>query len=376
MKYSFAILLAATILSTPPAIAQDSAAPDAALPSTEKSYAADNGVSVEEARRRLDELREARRLAGELRANESDTFGGIYVDHRPEFRITVLFTEDPAETLKKYKTPRSAVAATSRQSEKALRQEQAGLLKGIRENGGRVAAQNRVRAGEIDLFTDDEAGLNAAIAKGKITLDKKVKIKKVNAMKWDGEAAIYGGYPLKEGTIERCTAGFALTDGTKRYISTAGHCADTLNYNGSPLPWVTQRWGTIYDLQVNGIGTNTVTNAIYVGSATLQRITSAIPYEWIFEDDYVCKYGRATLLTCGYVLSTDYSGLGAGGFIRVHKAGANMSSGGDSGAPWYVSTYSEAWGIHSDDVFEDANDAFFMPASRFAAAGFQVLTQP
>ncbi|HYI41661.1 MAG TPA: S1 family peptidase [Allosphingosinicella sp.] len=376
MRHLCAFLLAVTSSAASSALAQDPVAPDTAPPSTEKSYAADNGLSVEEARRRLDELRETRRLAGELRTNESDTFGGIYVDHRPEFKITVLFTESAAEKLKKYKVPRSVVPATARQSEKALRQEQADLLKGIRENGGRVAAQTRVRAGEIDLFTDDEAGLNAAMAKGNIKLDKKVKIKKVKAMKWDGEAAIYGGYPLKEGAIERCTAGFALTDGTKRYISTAGHCADTLNYNGSPLPWVAQRWGTIYDFQVNGLGTNTVTNAIYVGSSVLQRITSAIPYEWIFEDDYVCKYGRATFYTCGYVLSTDYSGMGAGGFIRVHKAGANMSSGGDSGAPWYVSTYSEAWGIHSDDVFEDPNDAFFMPASRFADANFQVLTQP
>lgn len=81
MKYSYAILLAATVLATGPVTAQGSATSDAALPSTEKSYAADNGLSVEEARRRLDELREARRLAGELRANESDTFGGIYVDH-------------------------------------------------------------------------------------------------------------------------------------------------------------------------------------------------------------------------------------------------------------------------------------------------------
>lgn len=376
MKYSYAILLAATILSTRPAIAQDSPVPDAGPPSTEKSYAADNGLSVEEARRRLDELREARRLAGELRANESDTFGGIYVDHRPEFRITVLFTESPAEKLKKYKAPRSAVAATSRQSEKALRQEQADLLKGIRENGGRVAAQTRVRAGEIDLFTDDEAGLNAAIAKGKITLDSRVKIKKVKAMRQDGEAALYGGYPLKEGTVEKCTAGFALTDGTKRYISTAGHCVNNLNYNGSSLPWFTERWGGVYDFQVHNIGTNTVSNSIYVGSSVLQKITSAIPYEWIFEDDYVCKYGRATLLTCGYVLSTDYSGLGAGGFIRVHKAGTDLSLGGDSGAPWYVSTYEEAWGIHSDSTFEDPYDAFFMPVSRFQDVNLSVLTQP
>ena len=92
------------------------------------------------------------------------------------------------------------------------------------------------------------------------------------------------------------------------------------------------------------------------------------------ENEYVCKYGRTTGSTCGHVTSLNYSALGAGGFVRVEKDGANLSEGGDSGGPWYLSRYDEAWGIHNDHPFDDPNDAYFMPASRFEDAGLRVLT--
>lgn len=212
MTYLIKSLLATTALAaalapvglaaqTGPAPADTPAttASDAGLPSIEQSYAADQGISVEEAGIRLDRMREGGRLAAQLRANESDTFTGMYVDHGPNFGIVALFTADPASKLKKYNPPSWVRGALGKYSEKALHQEQKDLLKTIRDNGGQAVAQTRVKEGEIDLFVDDEAALDAALAKAKIKLDSKVKVKKVKSLKSSGEAAIYGGYDQKRG---------------------------------------------------------------------------------------------------------------------------------------------------------------------------------
>jgi len=62
---------------------------------------------------------------------------------------------------------------------------------------------------------------------------------------------------------------------------------------------------------------------------------------------------------------------------RVHDDNnANLSSGGDSGGPWYHGSYNEAWGIHTDDAFDNPNDAIFMPVDRITSASIAILTSP
>ncbi len=67
-------------------------------------YAEDQGISLEEAVRRL-ELQEdpaLNRLQPELTAKERDTFAGLWIQHKPEYRFVVLFTEGGEETIQPY----------------------------------------------------------------------------------------------------------------------------------------------------------------------------------------------------------------------------------------------------------------------------------
>ncbi len=65
-------------------------------------YAKDMGVSLQEAIRRLSLSHHAGDLRGKLEANESETLGGSWIQHEPEFRIVVLFTRDGEETIRPY----------------------------------------------------------------------------------------------------------------------------------------------------------------------------------------------------------------------------------------------------------------------------------
>jgi hypothetical protein len=65
-------------------------------------YAAEYGVDLEEALRRLQAMDEIGRLNAALTANEGDTFGGLWVEHEPAFRVVASFTRDGAQTIQPY----------------------------------------------------------------------------------------------------------------------------------------------------------------------------------------------------------------------------------------------------------------------------------
>lgn len=55
-------------------------------------YAKDQNVSVDEAVRRLELQNDIGKLDAELAHNESDTFGGLRIQHKPEFKVVVNMT--------------------------------------------------------------------------------------------------------------------------------------------------------------------------------------------------------------------------------------------------------------------------------------------
>ncbi len=79
-----------------PDVIDSSGNPDAAY------YAEDMGVSQEEAERRLafqDTIGEIQPL---LVADLADSFGGLWVEHQPEYRIVIALTQGDASTIKPY----------------------------------------------------------------------------------------------------------------------------------------------------------------------------------------------------------------------------------------------------------------------------------
>lgn len=70
-----------------------------ALSRDAQNYAEDYGVSVEEARQRLDLQAEAGGLGASLTADEKATFGGLWIEHTPKYSVKIAFTEDGDATL-------------------------------------------------------------------------------------------------------------------------------------------------------------------------------------------------------------------------------------------------------------------------------------
>jgi hypothetical protein len=65
-------------------------------------YARQFEVSQGEAIQRLRYQEAIGELAAALEENEADTFGGLWIQHEPDYRIVVRFTRDGRETIRPY----------------------------------------------------------------------------------------------------------------------------------------------------------------------------------------------------------------------------------------------------------------------------------
>ena len=76
--------------------------PDEAMCRDAEAYARQFGVTVEEAIARLQFQDGIGELNVALQANEADTFGGLWIEHEPNYRIVVLFTRKGERTIRPY----------------------------------------------------------------------------------------------------------------------------------------------------------------------------------------------------------------------------------------------------------------------------------
>ncbi|MCY4417911.1 MAG: S1 family peptidase [Chloroflexi bacterium] len=347
----------------------------------DRAYAADYGVSVAEAQRRLGLQDDAGDLSASLVADEAATFGGLWVRHEPDFRVVVGFTEDGESTIRPHvedgpladivETRTAAVALNTLVNDQGIAMNAVSGL-GVGAESGINVFENRV-----ELYVLDKATFDEALQKANIVLPGTVLVLEVAEFS-SPDVDIYGGLALS-----RCTSGFGVKDssGTKG-ITTAGHCYDTLHYDGL---WIPHQEGTFqksHDVQWHTAPDFTVKNKIKVGTNT-RSITSTRSRNSQSVGNYVCKYGKTTGYTCGNIVDKNFqftderSDCDDPGncqwkatWIKVHKDGVNLSEGGDSGGPWF-SKYT-AYGTHSRSL---GDDAFYMAINYVDAIDITVLTE-
>jgi hypothetical protein len=402
-----AIILAAATLLTPfaaqgqtdpsaPAFpeAQRNRAPEPETSmSQEEFYARDYGVSVGEARRRFAVMRQAGELSEKMRNEQAATFAGTEIVHAPQFRVKVKFTGDADGRVRGMGLPSEFVGEAASETENEVKDRQIAIDRALKAKNIRYASAIRAD-GTIDIYTEaaDSPNINGNLTSGGVKGVGRTRVKTVPRIKESGKdlgeaAALLGGNFVYD-ALKVCTAGFTvykISATTTRYKTTAGHCPDVLwAPDQTPLPFVAQKIGvnTPYDIQWHSQGTfPKFTNTVKNGATTTLAITAIVPPSRFQIGQYLCKYGYATYKTCGNVVSLSYNLQGIPAtFVQVHSStGANLSDPGDSGAPWFSETYSEAWGSHSESgYYPDDIDAIFMPVKYFedAAIGLRVLTTP
>ena len=147
-----------------------------------RHYAADVGVSLEEAVRRLQAQATIGILGAELEANEQPTFGGLWIQHTPEYKVIVAFTRDGEETIRPYIAGTSLTDMVEVREVNAtleeLRKAQRGVTAFIRDLGIRAASGIDVTNNVALLYLSEEGKekLDAALRKSGQQLPDEVEI--------------------------------------------------------------------------------------------------------------------------------------------------------------------------------------------------------
>lgn len=229
----------------------------------------------------------------------------------------------------------------------------------------------------------DRGRFDNALQRREIQLPDNVRVITVEALAED-TANIYGGLALST-----CTSGFLVQNGwwpfITKGITTAGHCPNTLSYNGSSLTFQSEKWTGSYDVQWHTASGYTVTNKIqYWDDGSTRDITATKSRNDQLIDELVCKYGKTTYYACGYIGSIDFNPQtqenNVATFIRVRNtAGWDVLGGsGDSGGPWFNGN--TAYGIMKGALVPGTNgrgtDAAYMAIDYVSGLGVSVMTSP
>lgn len=327
----------------------------------------------------------------------SGRLAGIAIEHRPAFRIAVLLTGDAPVADEWLDLAGEAVPVSYRIGAPATR---TALVQALTAHQATIRASLSAppglgidqRTGELvivvarrDVTREGEAPLRARLA---AWTGVPVRLRVVDAPALDltgiaGGARMVGGAP---GDPRRsvCTAGFAVTDGTRTALATAAHCADTLAVRdgdaGEHVLAFLGQWGWGYqDVQLNGTA-EALAPDFFADTAKTERrvVTGARGRAGMRAGDIVCHRGERTGYSCAPVELTDFAPAGdlcGGACLPTWTTAAGPGcKGGDSGSPVFLGT--TAYGLLKGGSYRsDGSCAFyFYMSTDFLPPGWRLLT--
>lgn len=389
MRWVAAVLLPAPVVAqvVPPTVTTTIETPADAIRQDAGEYARAFGVGAAEAERRLIALDASVVATDRIADAYRDRLAGISIEHRPALRIVVALTGDapvPDEAVSAggltlpiifhtgAKATRDRViwamtyhqaairAALPRPPAMGLDPRTGELVVVIGSTGGQPREALRARIAAIAgvptrlrVLDQVDVNLSAPVPLAPVPLAL-------------GGARLEGTSP-DDGKRYLCTAGFAVTDGTRYGIATAAHCVDQLDYVAAdhsiaPLPFVHQ-WGWGYqDVQINQAA-GPLPGLLFADTAkTIERpVLGQRARDSTRAGEFVCHRGERTGYSCATVELTDFAPAGdlCGGPCLptwVTVAGPTCK-GGDSGAPVFVGT--TAFGIVKGATYRDGACAFY-----------------
>lgn len=313
------------------------------------TYARDYKITEEEARQRLDILIEVPNLVQKIEENEVD-YAATWIIHEPDLAIAVAFTTDNgAERLKEYLTDIEwsdiVYAEQSDLSHNELVDIQI-LFLDVANKVERLSFESGVffPSGTIRIFTPTTDTIDELLKTIPAIQPYLAYFEVIYQEILGVDASDYSPTMPSGVHITTCTTGFVFKkDSTgKRYISTAGHCGDNQSSISTNLGNVVAQHQHFYDFQAHdifsarGVG---LTDSIKVYS-DLFNVIGTEETNTLY-NDFVCKYGKITGVTCGTITTTTFKPgtYEYPGFLKIEPSVplTDLTCQGDSGGPVYKS---------------------------------------
>ncbi|MEP7008133.1 MAG: hypothetical protein ABI810_19295 [Sphingomonas bacterium] len=365
-------------------------------------YARLYDVPVDEAMRRLRAQEETVATTDRLQDVYGDRLAGLYIEHRPDYRIVVLLTgSDPVPDQSVFaggmNVPivfKTGAPVSRTHILGAITQHQAEIRAAVPHPPSMGVDP---RTGQLILMVDgsdvDKIGkdtLKARIEKIagvpvrlRVQDRPQVNLKDVNLV--GGGGRVEGMNPV-DGKRYSCTSGFVVTDGTHDGMVTAAHCPDTLAYYGPdrsqlPLKFLGQ-WGWGYqDVQLH-VSEQALQPLFYADTKkTVARAVTGMRNRTSTRvGDVVCHRGERTGYSCAEVELVDFAPSGdlcGGACLATWVAVSGPTcKGGDSGAP--VFNGGTAFGLVKGASYRGDGSCifYFYMSTDYLPAGWSLLETP
>lgn len=196
-----------------------------------QAYASEYGVSIDEAEYRLRLQDAIGELNAELSEKESHTFAGLLLQHTPEFRLVVQFTYDGEKIIQPYVEGKPFAnivdVRTVNTTFAELQATQNAAWLAVRDLGIPLDRDINILENRVELYVTDLSDFSDALQQANIQVPENIEVIKVDGLSRE-IADIYAGLALSS-----CTSGFSVKNGSgTKGITTAGHCSNSLSYNG------------------------------------------------------------------------------------------------------------------------------------------------
>lgn len=332
-------------LASPAGVEQVSPAPDI------QDYVDAFHVDALAATVQLEELPRILALQRRLADDAPEEFAGLWIDHDP-YAVSVAVTSETGEIGQMITAAGLSVSPSIRVVKHSLSELDSILGALVRSDAVFNGAVNE-RMNRIDVQVRDINDL-AAFGRSDLAADESVAVQVVEDL--GGPATdILGGLGGAEHNWSGCMSGFTIKKygtTTKGFV-TAGHCGNTLSYQGSNLPFKAEQISYAVDAQWHTAPGFTVQPRFIVnqnqGWRTLQNRADTVMGQ------RVCKYGAVTYYSCATVNNLNFHPNwvpNGQGFVTAYNCDIDMVKPGDSGGPVFFNY--TAYGITSGyygDIF-------------------------
>lgn len=377
-RRAFGILTAFAIVALWPigsAIPTAAATGDATNRDTQ-AYGREFGVSIAEASDRLALVGPVSELATTLERDYASTFGGLWIENAPAYRVQIRFAADPRTVLSLTKgTPLEGIVDVLPAQYSIDELIEAAEALRARTTTAPFDLVVNIQDNRLDvsvLSTADVAAFTSAYARA---LPASARIIEVPSL-IQPATEIYAGLSLPD-----CTTGYSVIKigtGTKG-TTTAAHCANNQSIYGVSLTFKGEAYSGSNDEQWMTSSTSfTFVNKAADGSGYpyWRYITSRTFRANQAIGAWVCKYGKVTVYTCGTITATNvapgYVPSAQPTYVRVAHSSTYpfQCQGGDSGGPVYQNN--SAWGIIEGRIYTDTWSDLIYTQTNFVEGGIGV----
>lgn len=381
MKHDRRLVSLATLVAllSPSALAQAPLEPPSeALFADALTYAEVFDVDLDEAVRRLQLQDEAGRLSAVFADEEAGEFAGLWIEHRPVWRVIALF-RNPVAARPRLEKRIAGTPLTGRVELRSAARTLVQLEQLLTVSHGSLRAvalpvdlSIDVPGNRVEVRTKDPQRLAGALFAARLELPRGVAVVAVDDLARP-EAIIYGGT-----NAGACTWGFTVRSliGTVG-ILTAAHCPNTQFFADTVLPFRAEDQQGNQDVQWHSTCDLFDVSNQFDSGVGLRSCIGSRGRDQQAIGSMVCKNGKTTGRTCGIIQSKSYrpswvtSAQATFVYVDGDQVGVNLSEPGDSGAPWFVDGY--AYGIHSGGII-NGNDSIYMPINYILTMGLGLFT--